>query len=70
MPTLCDPIDVGVIANPDCRAALPKICRSIRRWTPPAGTARARKAMSIMQRRLGVISRHVASSAGLEITAN
>jgi len=52
MPTLCDPIDVGVIANPDCRAALPKICRSIRRWTPPAGTARARKAMSIMQRRL------------------
>jgi len=27
MPTLFDPIDVGVIANRICRAALPKIYR-------------------------------------------
>ena len=35
MPTLFDPIDVGVIANRICRAALPKIYRSVRRWTLP-----------------------------------
>jgi len=33
MPTLFDPIDVGVIANRICRAALPKIYRSVRGWT-------------------------------------
>ena len=37
---------------------------------PPAGTARARKAISIMQRRLRVVSRQVESPAGLEIAAN
>ena len=35
MPTLFDPIDVGVIANRICRAALPKIYRSVWRWTLP-----------------------------------
>jgi len=35
MPTFFDPIDVGVIANRICRAALPKIYRSVRRWTLP-----------------------------------